>query len=210
MTRRGAGDVVGRLTPGAREIHRGAFEYAIRLGHPYIGSEHFLLALAGADHPAGAALRAHGVTPDRVEEQIVRLSGGGLFADLDRNALAAVGIDMDAVCDRVTQSLGPEALHRAGRAAFPERRGRWWDPRRRYVGPGAHRDRVFLPVPPGTGVVQFVKQARLEGQARHDPQIGVEHLALGMLSVTNGLAPVILAALGASIPELRAALDERA
>jgi hypothetical protein len=44
-------------------------------------------------------------------------------------------------------------------------------------------------------VVQFVKQARLEGQARHDPQIGVEHLALGMLSVTNGLAPAILAAL---------------
>ena len=207
MTRRGAGDVVGRLTPGAREIHRGAFENAIRLGHRYIGSEHFLLALAGADHPAGAALRAHGVTPDRVEEQIVRLSGGGLFADLDRNALAAVGIDMDAVCDRVTRSLGPEALHRAGRAAFPERRVRWWDPRRRYVGPGVHMNGRFLPA--STFMPQILLHAHLEEQARKDPQIDVQHLALGMLSVTKGLAPAVLAALGVSVPELRAALADR-
>ncbi len=39
--------------------------------------------------------------------------------------------------------------------------------------------------------------------------IGVEHLALGLLSVTDGLVPPILAALGASAPELRTAVAER-
>lgn len=201
-------DVLDRQTPGARAIHRGAFEHAIRLGNPYIGSEHFLLALAGADHPAGATLRAHGVTPERVEEQVVRLSGGGLFGDLDRDALASVGIDMNAVCDRVTESLGPEALRRASRAALPVRRARWWDPRRAYAGPGAHMNGVFLPVLPGAGGAQCLHRAHMEQEARHDAQIGVEHFALGMLSVTNGLAPAVLAALGVSVPELRAALAD--
>jgi ATP-dependent Clp protease ATP-binding subunit ClpA len=155
MTKHSAAPVHPQLTPGARAIHRGAFEHAIRLGHPYLGSEHILLALAGADHPAGAALRAHGVTPDRVEEQIVRLSGNGLFSDLDRDALAAVGIDVETVSDHVTRSLGPEALHRASRAAFPERRVRWWDPRR--TGPGMHVNGVFLPMRPGAVVGMCLK-----------------------------------------------------
>lgn len=207
--------VLDRQTLAARAVHHSAFQHAIRLGHPYMGSEHFLLALAGADHPAGAVLRAHGVTPDRVEEQIVRLSGGGLFGDLDRDALASVGIDVEAVVDRVSRSLGPVALHKASRAAFRERRVRWWDPRRRYgwwdprrryVDPGAHMNGRFLPA--GTGLPQILHHAHLEERARQDPQIDVQHLALGMLSVTKGLAPAVLAALGASVPELRAALAE--
>lgn len=197
-----------RLTPAARAIPRSGVEHAIRLGHPYMGSEHILLALAGADHPAGDVLRSHGVTPDRVEEQIVRLSGGGLFGDLDRDALATVGIDVEAVVDRVSQSLGPAALHRASRVAFPGRRVRWWDPRRRSVSPGAHRDGVFMPVPPGSGVAQILHHAHLEEQARQDPQIDVQHLALGMLSVTRGLAPAVLGALGVSAPDLRAAIAD--
>ena len=48
-----------------------AYEHAIRVGHPYLGGEHLLLALA----PVGAVLREHGVTPGRVEAEIVRLSG---------------------------------------------------------------------------------------------------------------------------------------
>lgn len=198
--------VLDLQTPAARAIHRGAFEHAIRLGHPYMGSEHFLLALAGADHPAGAVLRAYGVTPGRVEEQIVRLSGSGLFGDLDRDALASVGIDVEAVVDRVSRSLGPVALHKASRAAFRERRVRWWDPRRRYVGPGAHMNGRFLPA--GTALPQILHHAHLEEQARQGSQIDVQHLALGLLSVTRGLAPSVLAALGVSVPELRAALAE--
>jgi hypothetical protein len=169
-----------------------------------LGSEHTLLALAGAYHPVGATMREHGVTPDRVEEQITRLSGGGLFGDLDRDALASLGIDVEAVSDRVTQSLGPEALHRASRAALREYRVRWWDPRRQRVA-GSRRD-GFLPIPHEAGFTQCMKHARIEGEARHDSQIGVRHLALGLLTVTNGLAPAVLAALDVSVPELREAI----
>ncbi|HEY1702637.1 MAG TPA: Clp protease N-terminal domain-containing protein [Trebonia sp.] len=200
-------DFLDRQTPGARAIHRGAFENAFRLGHPYVGSEHFLLALVGADHPAGHVLRAHGLTPERVEWQVTRLSGGGLFGDLDRDALAAVGVDVESVVDSVTRSLGPEALHRATRSAFPIRRARWWDPRRAYVGPGMQRHGVFLPIRPGSGGTMCLHQAHLEAQARHDSQIDVPHLALGMLSATKGLAPAVLSALDVRVEELRAALS---
>lgn len=205
MSRRGNTPARPRLSPAATAVQERAFEHAVRLGHPYMGGEHTLLALAGADHPASATLRAHGVTPERVEEQITRLSGGGLFGDLDRGALAAVGIDMAAISDRITRSVGPEALHRASRAAFRDPRGRWWDPRRRGGFGGAWKDGVFLPHPPGTGVIQCRKHARREAEARHDSQIGVGHLALGMLSVTDGLAPAVLAALSnVPVSELRA------
>jgi ATP-dependent Clp protease ATP-binding subunit ClpA len=76
------------LTADANAISRQAYEQALRLGHPYLGGEHFLLALAAADQPAGAVLREHGVTPGRVEAEIVRLAGGGpvngTVGDLDR------------------------------------------------------------------------------------------------------------------------------
>jgi hypothetical protein len=206
MSRRGLAAGRPRLSPAAHAIQEGAFEHAIRLGHPYLGSEHTLLSLAGADHPVGAALRAYGVTPERVEEQITRLSACGLFGDLDLDALAAVGIDLGTVSDHLTRAAGPEALHRASRAAFRHRRARWWDPRRRGGFGGAWKDGVYLPHPPGTGVAQCLKHARFAAEAQHNPQIGVEHLALGTLSVTRGLAPAVLSALGVSVPELRATL----
>ncbi|MEV6902819.1 Clp protease N-terminal domain-containing protein [Amycolatopsis sp. NPDC051372] len=76
-------------------------EHARRLGHRYVGCEHLLLAVSSTDRPAADVLRERGITPDRVEEEIVRrvgLGGGArLFGDLDGDALAAVGIDLDAV-----------------------------------------------------------------------------------------------------------------
>ena len=138
MIRRRRQHVAPLLTAEARAIPMGGFEYARRLGLPYVGCEHWLIALAGADHPAAAALREHGVTPERVEEQVVRLSGRGLFGDLDAEALAAVGIDVAAVRDRMTESFGLEALSRAGHAARPRATTRpRWDPRRQ-GGPGVH------------------------------------------------------------------------
>jgi len=98
-----------------------AYEHAVRLGHPYLGGEHLLLALATLGQPtlAGTVLREHGVTRGRVEAEIVRLVGGGLFGDLDRGALAA------------------RTAHR---------QPSWFDPRPRSV---AGRPGTFLPHGPG-------------------------------------------------------------
>jgi len=207
MIRRRRQMVAPLLTAEARAIPMGGFEYARRLGLPYVGCEHWLIALADADHPAAAALREHGVTPERVQEQVVRLSGGGLFGDLDAEALAAVGIDVDAVRDRVAESLGQQALSRASHAAHPRNPGRsWWDPRRRSVGPGVHANGVYLPGGPGMG--QCFRAIRGEAQAGHETQIGVGDFALGLLSVTDGLLPAVLAALGTPAATLRAAVAD--
>ena len=177
-----------------------AFAHATRLGHPYLGGEHYLLALAAAAQPAGAILREHGVTPERVEAEIVRLSGAGLFGDLDRDALAAVGIDVDAVRAATEASFGRASLARAAQAvhAGPGR----FSPRRRS---GATRgDGVFLPHGPGAN--QALVAARREAAARRAAQADVEHLALGILAVSEGLVPSILSRLGTSGPALSAAI----
>jgi ATP-dependent Clp protease ATP-binding subunit ClpA len=193
-----------RLSAQVRAVHRAAFEHAFRLGHPYVGGEHFLLALAGADGPAAAVLRAHGVTPERVEEQVVLLWDGGLFRDLDRSALAAIGVDVDAVRARVTGAFDADALARAGQRVPRDDGGPWWDPRRHRVEPGMHVNGMFLPLT--RDAVQSVRQARQEEQARHDTQISAAAFALGLLSVTDGLVPKVLAALGVSPQALRSAL----
>jgi Clp amino terminal domain, pathogenicity island component len=200
---------VRRLSPEARAIPLSAFGYAIRLGHPYVGGEHFLLAIASSGDLVAAVLYDHGVTPERVEKEVLRLWGGGLFGDLDSDALAAIGIDVDAVRARVSDGFDYDALQRAGDRArrlehTPWWRDGWWDPRPRRVGPGMHVNGVYLQHAPD--VVQCVHSARLAAQAGHDTQIRVVHLALGLLSATDGLVPQVLAALDVSPQALRTAL----
>lgn len=110
-----------RFTPDARITVADAQKHAHRLGHHYIGGEHLLLALVSASNPASAILNAHGITPQYVEAEIVRRvgpgsapgTGAGLFASLDRDALASIGIDLDTVRARIEASFGPQALARA-------------------------------------------------------------------------------------------------
>src|ERR1700685_735233 len=140
-----------RFTPDARSVVAGATEHARRLGHRYVGGEHLLLAVAGAGPPAGAVLSAHGVTPEWVEEEIIRRvgtgAGAGLFAGVDAEALAAIGIDLDAVRARIEASFGPQALTQAARAldrgAAPGRSRRGWPPgwARRAMRRRGRRDR---------------------------------------------------------------------
>jgi hypothetical protein len=180
-----------------------AYEHAIRLGHPYLGGEHLLLALAATGQPAGAVLREHGVTPERAEAEIVPLSGGGLFGDLDRDALAMVGVDIDAVRATTEAAFGQEALTRAARAVH--RKPRWFDPRRAAF---AGRDGAFLPLGPGAG--QAFLAARREARARPAAQpASVEDLALGILAITEGLVPPILSRLGVPGQVLSAAILDR-
>jgi hypothetical protein len=162
-----------RFTGDARTVVVHAQHHARRLGHRYIGCEHLLLAVASAGQPASDVLREHGVTPEHVEEEIVRRvglgAGAGLFADLDRDALASIGIDLDAVRARIEASFGADALSRAGQAVHrrprPSRRSprravppglvsRWSRRRqaRRHLRPAP--DGAIPPAPPATGLYQ--------------------------------------------------------
>lgn len=225
-----------RFTPDARTVVVHAQEHARRLGHRYIGCEHLLLAVAATRVPAGAVLREHGVTPDHVEEEIVRrigLGGGaGLFSDLDRDALSAIGIDLDAVRARIEASFGTEALIRAAgimnkgprpsrlnpRRAIPPRLRRFFRRRRRPVlesssmATGRYHAEGAVPrghLPFTTRAKRCLANSVREAQARHDHHIGVEHLALGLAGMEGGLVAPILLELGAPGPALHVAILDR-
>ncbi|HSS89662.1 MAG TPA: Clp protease N-terminal domain-containing protein [Streptosporangiaceae bacterium] len=219
-----------RFTGDARGVVTGAREGALRLGHDWIGCEHLLLALTATGGAVGTILRDQGITPDRVRQETVRLAGAGrgasLFDVLDRDALASIGIDLDAVRGKVEAAFGPGAFT-AAPARHPRRRH--WVHRRvrrarqarwaaapasgggtRAAGPAR------APVPgEGSGAgprrVPFTPRAKKclmhavrEARAEHTGQIGVEHLGLAIVSMTDGAVPPILSALGSSGPRLRA------
>ena len=92
---------------------------ACRLTRRYVSGEHLMTifvsavsALTQDPRPARAVLHEHGATLEDVEEEIARRAGPGavLFGGLDRDALAAIGIDLDAVRARIESSSRPEAL----------------------------------------------------------------------------------------------------
>ncbi|SFE19562.1 Clp amino terminal domain-containing protein, pathogenicity island component [Actinacidiphila alni] len=229
-----------RFTPETRTVVVHAQEHARRLGHTSIGCEHLLLALVAADQPAAAVLREHGVTPEGVEREIVRQVGLGAGSDVfgtrNRDALASIGIDLDAVRARLEESFGPDALVRADRAAHLGAHP---------VGPRRRRGSVRLPhwrrrrtdrtaarvpaLPAGVtgryeaafaarpvGHIPFTPRAKesladtlREAQSQHAPRIGLDHLALALITVTSDPARSVLTALGASPRTLRTAIVRR-
>lgn len=104
-----------RFTTGAREAVVQAQQVARDLGDPRITPAHLLVALTDADPGTRAALAAHGA--DR-ETLLDRFDTDGL----DAGALAALGIDLDAVRRSADSTFGAGALDRAHpRARGPRR-----------------------------------------------------------------------------------------
>ena len=224
-----------RFTDAARRVVVQAQEDARRLGHNYIGCEHLLLAAAAAAEPASMVLRDQGVTPDCVEAEILRTIGRGPAADplsgLDRQALAFIGIDLDAVRARIEAAFGPDALTRALPAARRSRRPAWGKGplaeltrrrrrrRARRDGPlpaGPVWQRPAFPGPAPGGHIPFTPRAKKtlelslrEAKALHDNYIGVQHLTLALLTPQDGTVPAILSGLGAPAASLRAAILAR-
>jgi ATP-dependent Clp protease ATP-binding subunit ClpA len=211
-----------RFTGDARAAVVQAQQHARRLGHRYIGCEHLLLVAASTGEPASAALREHGVTPEGVETEIVRLVGLGqtasLFSASDREALAFIGIDLDVVRARVEAAFGPDAFTRAAPATC--RRSRPAVKKNpvallRRARRGGHHQHSIAGAAP-TGHIPFTPRAKKslerslrEAEARHDSYIGIEHLTLALVGMKDGAVPPILSALGASQAALRAAILDR-
>ncbi len=58
------------LDESAKDAVKSSLKAALRLGHNYIGTEHFLLGVLAADGPAAGALAGLGLAPDRAEQLI--------------------------------------------------------------------------------------------------------------------------------------------
>ncbi len=170
-----------RFTEDARLAVRTAQEEARRLRHPAIGTEHLLLALAGAgEGPGRQALRDRGLDATDLRRRVAGIVGSADDDALDPEALATLGIDLDAV-RRVTEaSFGPGALDASGRKRMP------------------------------TGHIPFSKRAKkvLELSLRESLSlghryIGSGHLLLGLIREGEGLGVKVLVDAGVDLTELR-------
>jgi Clp amino terminal domain, pathogenicity island component len=194
-----------QLTGEARQVVDRASGQARRLGHGFVGGEHLLYGLAGADGEVGAVLRERGVTPERVEAEFTRLIGpratpsGSLFDALDRDALTTIGIDLDAVRERLEAAFGPGAL--APDAPAPRR---WRRPR-----PGQRPGPVTGPVPLTRKARKCLDGSRRQAQADPGGQLGAQHIALALLAMDDGVPHRILSAIGASAPRLGSEIRDR-
>jgi hypothetical protein len=185
MSRRITGE--GRLVV----MHAGA--QARRLGHGFLGCEHLLFGLASVDSEAGTVLRARGITPQRYEEEFVNLVGphrsppGSPATDpFDREALASIGIDVDAVRERIEAVFGAGALTRTHAHLARRRFGR---PRRAGHLPLTRRANKCL------------GRAQRHERVGHSRHLVAEEIALALLTTNRGLVPPrILSALGTSAP----------
>jgi ATP-dependent Clp protease ATP-binding subunit ClpA len=160
-----------RFTTSARNIVRQAQDEARKLGHTSVGPEHMLLALATppatgeSQNVAYEVLSDAGLDYDRVLRRVIQLGGSPakLLSDEDASALATIGIDFDAVLERVESSFGP--------GAFTPKPGRV----------GFSKD------------AKTVLQLSLrEAIRRKSNRIGAEHLLLGLLRKRVGIAGEIL------------------
>lgn len=101
-----------RFTEPARDVVVAATAEATRLGHDSVGAEHLLLALAGT--PRGVAaqvLTSAGLDRTNLLAALLRRRPGtAVLRPDDKDALSAIGIDLDAVRDRIESNFGPGAL----------------------------------------------------------------------------------------------------
>jgi len=176
---------MGRIEGEARGAVLRAQEQARRLGQQFVGCEHLLYGIAGAQDAAGRALRAQGVSPERVEEQVVHLirqsrNAAAPPVELDERALDTLGIDLDAVRDRAEKTFGPGALERA---AAPSR---------------GKRGHLRVTRQARKCINRSLRQAQADPARAH----GSEHIALALLATDASVPRRILAALDVSVPQL--------
>ncbi|MDH6576552.1 Clp protease N-terminal domain-containing protein [Kitasatospora sp. MAP5-34] len=115
-----------RFSDGARKSVALGREEALRLRHDYIGTEHLLLGVLGQpEDPAVAVLIDAGLDLVTARGAVARLLGAP-HPGVDEAALAAIGVDLEAVREAVEATFGAGALDVP---AGPPKRGRSRVPR---------------------------------------------------------------------------------
>jgi ATP-dependent Clp protease ATP-binding subunit ClpA len=163
-----------RFTKDAREAVALAQEEAVALHHGWIGTEHILLGVLRADGGGARLLAGFGVEAAGVRDDVVRIVGRG-EEDIDREALATLGIDLETVRERVERAFGPGALSRRGRC---------------------RRGGIARSVPFTARAKKVLELSVREAVDLAERDLRGEHLVLGLLREGDGVAARILAARG--------------
>lgn len=176
-----------RFTEEARRVVVVAQEEARVDRDPCIDGAHLLLGIAEVGGPGYAALAAAGVERSRLRAA-VRESGNPDGETLDADALAALGIDLDAVRRAAEAAFGSGALSRATRFRRPHR-----------------RRNGHLPL---TGTAKQALERSLRAAVRRgDRSIDSRHLLLGLLEAREKRTGAVLRQLGVDPDDLRRHLE---
>lgn len=168
-----------RFEPAARQALADAREEARRVGQDKIRSEHLLLGLLAEPGPAADALTAAGLTVATLRSRLAQGDDTGAGGFLDADALASLGIDLDAVRRATDAAFGRGALDQVrvpGRKRLP-----FADDARQTLA-GA------------------VRQAHQHGQR----EIASGHVLIGIIDQPRNGALTLLAQAGIDIAALRA------
>ncbi|MFF0393678.1 Clp protease N-terminal domain-containing protein [Kitasatospora sp. NPDC004615] len=169
-----------RFAAEARRTVTLAAEEAQRLHHDHLGAEHLLLGLlAQPQDPVARLLGRFGLDLAAGRSAVAGLLGGP-DPGRDGAALAAIGIDLEAVRDAVESTFGPGALD----APPPGRRPRWGGPR---FTERARRSLVLS------------LRAAADSRVR---RIETGHLLLGLIREGGGVAVRVLREQGVDLAEL--------
>jgi ATP-dependent Clp protease ATP-binding subunit ClpA len=171
-----------RFSTEARQVVLDAQAHAARLGHNYIGCEHLMLSLSGSETVVGEVFDELGLAPAAIEPVVLRLLRA---PPIDKDSLAAIGIDLGTVTARVEEAFGPGALDCTPKGA--RRRCR----RQRAPVASAGMAAPFTP-----NAKKCLEGALHQAVSTRDGHIGVVHLAVSLLSMRAGIVPRILSELG--------------
>jgi len=169
-----------RFEPSARLALSDARDEARRAGQDRIGSEHVLLGLLTQPGAAADALADAGLTLPQLRSLVPARSGGSL----DAEALASLGIDLDAVRRATDAAFGPGALDQARR------------PSRRQLPMADDTKRTLI------GAVRYAHQ-------HGGREITSGHLLIGILDQPDNCACALLTETGADLGALRADVQRR-
>jgi ATP-dependent Clp protease ATP-binding subunit ClpA len=174
-----------RFAGQARDAVTTALNEAHHSGTNQIGCEHLLIALASADTgQAAETLTAAGLNPNRLRS--LAATGPRTAADtLDADALAAIGIDLDAVRRAAENAFGPGSLDRPSQRNRPGRTKMTADAKRalELAVRAAHRS--------------------------HHREITSGHLLLGILDQGHNRALTLISGADVQPADLRADLTRR-
>ncbi len=167
-----------RFTEDARAAVVAAQAAATALHHGWIGTEHLLLGVLATGGDGARLLAGFGVDAAGVHADVERIIGRG-EEDIDPEALATLGIDLDAVRERVERAFGPGALSRG-----------------RGCATSGH-------VPFTPRAKKALELTLREGIALGARDLRAEHLVLGLLREGDGVAARILAERGVTFDAVR-------
>ncbi|WP_062442925.1 Clp protease N-terminal domain-containing protein [Herbidospora daliensis] len=179
-----------RFTDDARRVVSAAQVEARRLNHPRIGTEHLLLGML--QDPESLAARVltgldHGGAEARLRD-ILNQPGGRRGPELDAALLSTIGIDLDAIREKVEEAFGPGALDRE---PVRDHRG--------HLRSGRH-------IPFGPRAKKTLELSLREAIALKHKSISDGHVLLGVIREGGGLAMQIIVESGISPDRVREAL----